>query len=105
MKALSSSTLIGDRVVNEQDEDLGHLRELMIDLDTGSIAYAVIGFGGLLGAGEKLFAIRWSSLRVDQGRKCLLLDQPRETFEMGNGFDPESWPDGTDLEETLRLQV
>ena len=46
---LSGSSLKGDRVVNYKGEDLGKIEEIMIDLDRGRVAYAVLSFGGFLG--------------------------------------------------------
>ena len=59
---LSASSLKGDNVVNHQGEDLGKIEEIMIDLDRGRIAFAVLSFGGFLGMGDKLFAIPWEAL-------------------------------------------
>ncbi|MCO5381646.1 MAG: PRC-barrel domain-containing protein [Methanosarcina barkeri] len=56
---LSASTIKGDKVVNRAGEDLGKIEELMIDLEDGRVAYAVLSFGGFLGMGNKLFAIPW----------------------------------------------
>ena len=61
---LAADTLTGDKVVNRQKEDLGKIEHLMIDLETGRIAYAVLSFGGFLGMGDKLFAIPWSALAL-----------------------------------------
>jgi sporulation protein YlmC with PRC-barrel domain len=41
-RVLAADTLVGDKVVNLQREDLGTVEHLMIDLDTGRIAYAVL---------------------------------------------------------------
>src|ERR1035441_9956553 len=38
----TADTLTGDKVVNRQKEDLGKIEYLMIDLETGRIAYAVL---------------------------------------------------------------
>jgi len=46
---LTASTLKGDKVVNHTGEDLGKIEEIMLDLDHGRIAYAVLSFGGFLG--------------------------------------------------------
>ena len=54
---LAADTLTGDRVVNRQKEDLGVIEHLMIDVEKGRVAYAVLSFGGFLGVGDKLFAI------------------------------------------------
>jgi sporulation protein YlmC with PRC-barrel domain len=61
-KVLAADTLTGDTVVNRQKEDLGKIEHLMIDVQTGRVAYAVLSFGGFLGMGDKLFAIPWSAL-------------------------------------------
>jgi sporulation protein YlmC with PRC-barrel domain len=49
-------------VVNARGEDIGKIDEIMIDIPTGRIAYAVLSFGGFLGMGDKLFAIPWGRL-------------------------------------------
>ena len=56
-RVLAADTLVGDKVVNLQMEDLGKIEHLMIDLERGRIAYAVLSFGGFLGMGDQLFAI------------------------------------------------
>ena len=38
----------------------------MIDMRTGRVAYAVISFGGFLGIGDKLFAVPWQALTVNE---------------------------------------
>jgi sporulation protein YlmC with PRC-barrel domain len=95
--ALSSTTLVGDSVRNSEGEDLGTVEDLMIDLDTGCIVYAVISFGGFLGLGDKLFAIPWASLRVDMEEECFRLNIDRETLEKAPGFDKDNWPDPKDF--------
>ncbi|MBS0310422.1 MAG: PRC-barrel domain-containing protein, partial [Proteobacteria bacterium] len=59
---LSSSTISGDKVVNRQGEDLGDIKDLMIDVENGRVAYAVLEFGGFLGLGSKLFAVPLSAM-------------------------------------------
>lgn len=92
VSVMSASTLIGDDVVNPAGEDLGKVEELMIDLGTGRITYAVLSFGGFLGVGDKLFAIPWESLQLDQERRAFILDVDKETLEDAPGFDKNDWP-------------
>ena len=94
---LSASTLKGDKVVNLQGEDMGKIEEIMIDLDRGRIAYAVLSFGGFLGLGDKLFAIPWQAFTVDTEHKRLVLNANREILVKAPGFDKTNWPDMTDL--------
>lgn len=95
-RVLSASTLKGDDVVNAKDEKLGTIEELMIDLNSGRIAYAVLSFGGFMGMGDKLFAIPWSALKVDTSNKRLVLNVNKETLEKAPGFDKDKWPDMAD---------
>lgn len=90
--ALSAGTLTGDRVVNLQNEDIGKVEEIMIDINTGRVAYVVISFGGILGIGNKLFAVPWSALRVDTDHKCFVMDAHKELLENAPGFDKNNWP-------------
>ncbi len=77
MRVLSASTLKGDRVRNAAGENLGKLEEIMLDVPGGRIAYAVLSFGGMLGIGDKLFAVPWSALRLDTAEHELILDVSR----------------------------
>ncbi|MEX0826530.1 MAG: PRC-barrel domain-containing protein [Acidimicrobiia bacterium] len=93
-RLLSAHSLMSDRVQQPSGEHLGDMKELMIDLDTGRIAYAVLSFGGFLGLGDKLFALPWSVFHVDTDEKALVLDVPKETLEQAPGFDKSNWPAG-----------
>jgi sporulation protein YlmC with PRC-barrel domain len=93
---LSASSLKGDKVVNHQGDDLGEIQEIMIDLDRGRIAYAVLSFGGFLGMGDKLFAIPWQAFSVDTVQKRLVLDTKKELLEKATGFDKSDWPNMAD---------
>ena len=93
---VAADTLTGDRVVNRQKEDLGTIEHLMIDVEKGRIAYAVLSFGGFLGIGDKLFAIPWSALKVDTGESQLILDVDKALLERAPGFDKARWPNMAD---------
>jgi sporulation protein YlmC with PRC-barrel domain len=95
-RVLAADTLTGDKVVNLQNEDLGKIEHLMIDLATGRIAYAVLSFGGFLGMGDKLFAIPWSALTVDTVEKRFILKVDKELLKLAPGFDKERWPNMAD---------
>lgn len=92
VRLLSASTLTGDNVKNPQGESLGDLKEIMIDVASGKIAYGVLSFGGVLGMGNKLFAVPWNALTVDQENKQLLLNESKESLKNAPGFDKDNWP-------------
>ena len=93
---MAASTLTGDDVVNMAGEDLGDIDAIMLDVQRGRIAYAVLASGGFLGIGEKLFAIPWSALTLDADRKCFVLDISAERLKNAPGFDKDHWPSMAD---------
>ena len=97
-RVLSASSLTGDTVVNAQEENLGDIKEIMIDTAQGKIAYAALSFGGFLGLGDKLFAVPWDALKLDTEHERFVLDVPKEKLESAPGFDKDSWPDSADRE-------
>lgn len=95
-QVLSASTLMGDDVYNPQGEKLGTIKELMLDIDLGRVAYAVLSFGGILGMGDKLFAIPFESLRLNAEKEHFTLDVPKERLKEAPGFDKDNWPSTAD---------
>ena len=77
---LSATTLIGDDITNPQKENLGDLKDLMIDT----------------GMGDKLFAVPWSQLTVDHQNKCLVLNVSKDRLKDAPGFDKDNWPNFAD---------
>lgn len=90
---LSTDTLTGTPVRNAEGEDLGEIKELMIDARTGHVAYAVLSFGGFLGFGDKLFSVPFQSLHLDTQANQFTLDIDRERLEDAPGFDKDDWPE------------
>jgi len=94
---MGADTLIGDGVVNAGEEDLGDIKEIMLDMQTGQVAYAVLSFGGFLGIGEKLFAVPWSALHLDTVNERFVLNVDKARLKNAPGFDPGAWPDMSDV--------
>jgi sporulation protein YlmC with PRC-barrel domain len=88
-----ASKFIGMRVKNPQDENLGRIEDLAFELESGQIAYAVIGVGGFLGLGEKYIAVPLQALTPAQGEDHLLLDASKQAVEQAKGFPKDRWPD------------
>ena len=97
-RVMAADTLEGDEVKNASGDDLGTIDHIMIDVPTGRVAYAVLSFGGLLGMGDKLFAVPWSALKLDTGQKCFVLHASKEYLENAPGFDKDDWPTFADEE-------
>jgi len=93
---MGAETLIGNDVFNAKDEDLGDIKEIMLDMRTGKIGYAVLSFGGFLGMGEKLFAVPWSALTLDTKNKRFILNVEKDRLKNAPGFDTDHWPNMVD---------
>lgn len=93
VKFLTATSIIGDEVFNNLNENLGKIKDIMVDIHAGKIEYAVIEFGGFLGMGEKYFAVPFGALSIDTKRHGFILGQKREVLEKAPGFDKEHWPE------------
>ncbi len=93
---MGADTLIGNDVYNLDEEDIGDIKEIMLDVATGEISYAVLSFGSFLGLGEKLFAVPWSALKLDTENKRFVLNVTKERLQSAPGFDKDDWPDLAD---------
>lgn len=90
---MGAKTLIGEDVFSLEGESLGDIKEIMLDMRTGKVAYAVMSFGGFLGMGDKLFAVPWAILTLDTVNKHFVLNIDKEHFTNAPGFEKDAWPD------------
>jgi sporulation protein YlmC with PRC-barrel domain len=93
---MGADTLSGNDVYNQNDEDLGDIKEIMLNMRTGKISYAVLSYGGFLSLGEKLFAVPWEALKLDTENKRFVLNVDKDRLESAPGFDKDHWPDMAD---------
>ena len=100
---MGADTLIGNAVYNHKGEDLGEIKEIMLDMRSGTVGYAVMAMGGFLGMGEKFFAVPWNALKLDSEQKVFVLNVEKERFKDAPGFDKEKWPDMADQAWAKRI--
>ena len=91
-----SENVVGKDVKNLAEENLGEIKEVMLDKVSGKVAYVVLESGTFLGMGGKLFAIPWSSLNYDVTEECFRLNVDKEKIKTAPGFDKDNWPDMSD---------
>ena len=93
---MGADTLIGNSVYNSKAENLGEIKEIMLDMHRGTVVYAVLSYGGIFGLGEKLFAVPWGALKLDTENKRFVLNVEKKQLESAPGFDADKWPDMAD---------
>jgi sporulation protein YlmC with PRC-barrel domain len=91
-EVMAASSFEGETVMNPQGDTLGEIEEIMLDVRSGRIAYAVMSAGGFLGIGEKYFAVPWRAFTMDTDRKAFILDVDKQRLLDAPGFDKDHWP-------------
>lgn len=90
-RIVSGKALIGHDLETPDGTELGEVRDVIIDVSEGALSYVVLARGGILGMGEKLFAVPWRFLDVTSDGS-MLLDVDPDLFDDAVGFDPDHWP-------------
>lgn len=62
---IAASKVEGTAVYDRQGEKLGSIYDVMIDKQSGNVAYAVLSLGGFLGLGSDYYPIPWNTLTYD----------------------------------------
>lgn len=101
MKMHRLSEILDADVQNLQDNDLGDLEEVVIDSDSGRVAFAVIAAGGFLGIGEEYAAVPFNALDLrpedpddaDDDDLVAILNMDEERFRQAPKFARDNWPD------------
>lgn len=91
-QVMAASSLDGNNVISCDGNDVGTIKEIMLDVSSGRVAYAVLSSGGFLGIGDKLLAIPWNALTLDTDNKCFRLAVTSDQVRNAPGFDKDSWP-------------
>jgi sporulation protein YlmC with PRC-barrel domain len=89
---LSTATLLGTDVRNPLGEEIGEIRQLMIDPQTGRVQYAVVAMGGFLGLGEKDILVPWRAMGLARDGNSLVLNVSRELLQDMPGDEPGRQP-------------
>jgi sporulation protein YlmC with PRC-barrel domain len=92
---VSASALIGNPVMSPEGASLGRIEEILLDLDGGVIAYAVLSLSDLLGNDNMRYAVPWEALDVNTETHTLILDADDDVLQNAPGFDKNKWPDTT----------
>lgn len=91
------SKLLSASATNSQGQDLGDVDDVVINPDNGEVVYTAVSYGGVLGIGEKRFAVPCdASTRVLDDKVYLDIDKSR--FENNPGFENKQWPKQADAQ-------
>jgi len=80
-RLIAADQVEGTKIYNPGGESLGSVEDVMIDKVSGKIAYAVVGFGGFLGIGDRHYPLPWEKLTYDTAMGGYVVDLDRRTLE------------------------
>jgi PRC-barrel domain len=90
---ISADKVEGTAVYNREGEKLGSVHTIMIDKQSGEVAYAVMSFGGFMGIGDRYHPLPWSVLTYDTGKDGYTVDLDRTTLERAPTYASDENPD------------
>jgi hypothetical protein len=85
--AAKATDVIGMTVNNVQDQKLGKVSDLALDVESGRIVEVIIATGGFMGMGSTLTAVPPNALQRDAAQHVLKLDISKEKFSAAPRFD------------------
>ncbi|HKY03043.1 MAG TPA: PRC-barrel domain-containing protein [Burkholderiales bacterium] len=88
-----ATKIIGTDVRNLQGDDLGDIKEIVLNPNGGSISYVIVSMGGVMGVGDKLYAVPWKALKLDTARNEFVLNADKTRLKNAPAFEANRWPD------------
>lgn len=90
-------------VKDPSGDDLGEVKDLAVDLNSGQILYAVIEHGGVANIGDTLIAVQTSKLSPGRDDDELVLNVTDDQLDRIKGFSDDNWPSALDDRVSLRV--
>jgi sporulation protein YlmC with PRC-barrel domain len=84
--------IVGMDVRNQNNENLGHVRDVVFDLDSERVSYAVITTHSGFLRHEKLLAVPLSALNISPNGKHLIMNADRAKMQAAAGLEGNDWP-------------
>jgi sporulation protein YlmC with PRC-barrel domain len=79
--AIRATKVIGTAVKNRTGESIGKIEDVVLDKLSNNIVFAVVGFGGFLGLGERYHPVPWQILDFDEAKNAYVVDFTKEVLE------------------------
>lgn len=80
-RAIRAKKVIGTKVKDASGSKVGTVEDIVLDKLSNEIMFAVVGFGGMLGVGEKYHPIPWAVLTYDEDDDCYVVGMSQEQLK------------------------
>jgi sporulation protein YlmC with PRC-barrel domain len=79
--AIRAKKVLGTAVEDTTGTKIGEIEDIVLDKETNNILFAVVGFGGFLGVGEKYHPLPWSMLDYDPEDDSYVVNVTKEQLK------------------------
>jgi sporulation protein YlmC with PRC-barrel domain len=101
--AIRAKKVLGTKVTDPSGKKIGEIEDVVLDKQSNSILFAVVGFGGFLGMAEKYHPLPWASLDYDEARGAYMVSYTKEQLQAApaGSIDELTRDDGMQLRERV----
>ena len=85
--AILASRVKGTAVYNDSGDKIGTVEDVVLDKQSNRIMFAALGFGGILGMGEKYYPVPWSLLDYDENKGGYVVPLSKDRLESAPAYD------------------
>ena len=79
--AIRAKKVLGTNVKDPSGKKIGEIEDVVLDKQSNSILFAVVGFGGFLGMAEKYHPVPWSTLDYDEDQGAYIVNYTKEQLQ------------------------
>ena len=87
---IGSDKVEGTAVYGADNQKIGSIERVMIDKQSGKVAYAVISYGGFLGMGHDHYPTPWQNLKYDTGLGGYLVNLTKDQLDKAPKYANEN---------------
>jgi sporulation protein YlmC with PRC-barrel domain len=101
--AIRAKKVIGTDVKDPAGKSIGKVEDILLEKQSNNIMYAVVGFGGFLGMGEKYHPLPWQVLHYDDGQGAYVVNLTKEQLAAApaDSLDALTQSDGLGYRERI----
>ena len=101
--AIRAKKVIGTSIKNGTGDTIGKVEDIVLDKLSNNIMFAIVGFGGFLGVGEKYHPVPWSTLDYDENENSYVVNLTKQQLEAAPAYtmDELTRGDGTQFRDRV----
>lgn len=79
--AIRAKKVLGTAIEDMSGKKIGKIEDIVLDKESNNIMFAVVGFDGFMGVGEKFHPLPWSLLDYDEDEEAYMVDITKEQLQ------------------------